>query len=187
MQHKQFKGSGRLDAPTLNAMAQAGYAYAEQANTLPMPGMQGPFMVLINPPSGSDKVELAWLDETTKEIPIKWAYDYVFVSPEYVERDGEYLYDVNSKAWQSQGTYASTPSALNLAELNNSNISLMGVDPSNLPEGIELQPVPASTYAMVWLFQTPYNPPAEGQANIVGDEGVVAFFSYGNQFDGECP
>ncbi len=187
MERKQFtNGSGRLDAQTINMMAQAGYAHAQQASIIPQEKLDGPYMALINPPSGDDKVELAWLDaEKTK--PIKWAYDWIILSPEYtLANTDETLAEANSSCYMSTGiTGGSQPSALNLCELNNSADSLMGVDPDNLPEGFELQPVPASTHAMVWLYATPYD--SETQDPIIpGDKGVVAYFSYPNQFDGGC-
>lgn len=180
-------GSGRLDAQTLNEMAQAGYAHAEHPNVIPVPPLDGPYMALINPPNGDDKVEIAWLD-TEKTQPIKWAYDWLIVSPEYTLKDGdETLAQANSSCYVSQFIDGGTqPSALNLCELNNSDSSLMGVNPNNLPEGFSLQPVPQSTHAMVWLYTMPYDPDTQDPI-IPGDKGVIAYFTFNNQFDGECP
>ena len=183
MERKRFtSGTGRLDAQTLNLMAQAGYAYADQISSVPIPALDGPYLAIINPPSGTPKQELAFLADGV--TPIKWAYDYVVVSPEWSERNGEYLWEANSDSWKTQGTGAgSVPSALNLCEINNTTTSLMGVDVSNIPDGYQLQPVPGTTHVMLWIASTPRK---TGDVSAIGGEGSVAFFTYPNQFDGSC-
>lgn len=178
---KRFTGgTGRLDAHTLNQMAQAGYAHAEQAEGVGFDSLRGPYLAIINPPSGNAPQEL----EGTPAY--KWAYDFVVVDPTYADKDGEYLWQANSAAWVSTGRSSSGDvSALNLCELNNSAATQMGVDTSNLPSGVELQPVPDVTHVMLWIAATPYNS-GTPNADAIGEQGSVAFFTYPNQFDGEC-
>ena len=155
------------------------------------PKWQGPFMAIINPPSGIDPQELAWRDDPDNTKPIKWGYDFVVVSPHQAEREDSsrvagfsYLYDANALNYISTGQEGDAATALNLNELNNNATSAMGVRYNNLPEGIELQPVPAKTHVMLWLAPMAY---VEGDTTTPGNQGWVAYFTYPNQFDGECP
>jgi len=181
-------GIGRLDADTLNDMNNAAMVNAAQAEAFNAPAWTGPYMAIINPPSGIDVQELAWRDDPDNTKPIKWGYDFIVVSPEAsvvedINGDETFLYDANALNYLSSGFEGDAAVALNLCELNNNSTSAMGVSYSNLPEGIELQPVPVSTHAMLWLCPMEYE---ASDTTTPGKQGWVAYFTYPNQFDGDC-
>ena len=183
------RGPGRLDADMLNDINRAVIQTNSQPEPFGAPAWSGPYMAIINPPSGIDAQELAWRDDPDNLKPIKWGYDFVIVSPNQAVRtnilgETSYLYEANSLNYLSTGMEGDAATALNLCELNNNATSAMGVRFNNLPEGIELKPVPAQTHVMLWLC------PMEYEANDTttpGKQGWVAYFTYPNQFDGECP
>ena len=189
---KQIKfneGSGRLDADQLNMMAQAGYAHAEQSFApVTRQALEGPFLAIVNPPSGLDAQVL---EESSDAVPVpfKWGYDFIMVDPELpkitdVNGDESFLYESNSLCYRSTGREGNAAVALNLCELNNSETIQMGVTTSNLPEGVTLQPVPGTTTVLLWVAPMPYE---NGDDTTPGNQGFVAYFTYPNQFDGECP
>lgn len=185
MERKVFtQGVGRLDQFTLNNMNRAADQVNNQAPAWAPSGPLGPFMALINPPSGEPakvEAETAGADP----VPFKWSYDWVPLAPvKAKDSDDKTLLDANSGCYQSQSTVTKgVTTALNLCELNNSPTVQMGVATSNLPDGITLQPVPESTHAMVWVYPIGLG---SGDEDEFGAEGYVAYFSYTNQFDGDC-
>ena len=184
MDRKYFtKGTGRLDAQTLNQMNKAAWEVNQAPAPQDIPVWQGPYMAIVNLQSGTAAQELAWIDDPTNLIPIKWGYNFAVVAPTTSEKDGLKLQDANSLCYETMGQKSTDAVALNLVELNNSATSLMGVDPDNLPEGFALQPVPVDTHVMLWLAQIAY---VEGDTTLPGNQGWVAYFTYPNQFDGEC-
>ena len=182
------QGIGRLDADQLNMMAQAGYAHAEQSFAPVLTSaLQGPFLAIVNPPSGIDPQVLAESEDTVP-VPFKWGYDFIMVDPEVskvtdINGDESFLYESNSLCYRSTGREGNASVALNLNELNNSALVQMGVDVSNLPEGFALQPVPGTTTTLVWVAPMPFE---EGDTTTPGNQGFVAYFTYPNQFDGDC-
>lgn len=188
---KQVKfthGNGRLDAQQLNMMTDAAYAHAQQSQApVVSSALDGPYLALINPPGGIDAQVLAESEDTVP-IPFKWGYDFIMVDPlkpvhKDVNDEESFLYESNSLCYQSTGREANASVALNLNELNNSALIQMGVPTSHLPDGFTLQPVPGTTTALVWLSPMPFE---EGDTTTPGKQGFVAYFSYPNQFDGEC-
>tara|TARA_R110001632_G_scaffold220323_2_gene350279 strand:+ start:593 stop:1165 length:573 start_codon:yes stop_codon:yes gene_type:complete len=181
-------GAGRLDAAMLNDMNRAVAQTNSQPEAFGAPAWSGPYMAIINPPSGIPAQELQWRDDPDNLKPIKWGYDFVVVSPNQAVRtdinnDTTYLYKSNSLNYLSTGMEADAATALNLCELNNNSTSAMGVSYNNLPDGIELQPVPAETHVMLWLCPMEY---VAGDTTTPGNQGWVAYFTYPNQFDGDC-
>ena len=177
MERKRFShGHGRLDAQTLNEINRA----TDTVNNTPMPPVeaawQGPYMALINPPNGVAKQVL---ETNSAGDPIKWGYDWIALSP---LAPGE-LENANSPSYQSLGPEGNAATALNLAELNNNETTIMGVEVGNLPAGVKLQPVPGSTHVMIWVAPSVY---VDGDTTTPGNQGFVAYFYYCNQFDGEC-
>jgi len=185
MERKYFsKGTGRLDAQTLNDMNRAAWEVNQAPAPQNLPTWQGPYMAVVNLQSGIDPQELAFKDDPTNLIPIKWGYTFVVVAPVTSEDTGGLkLQDANSPCYETMGPHSTDAVALNLVELNNSATSLMGVDPANLPDGYALQPVPQDTHVMLWLAQIAY---VEGDTTLPGNQGWVAYFTYPNQFDGVC-
>jgi hypothetical protein len=191
MDRKYFsKGTGRLDAQTLNDMNRAAWQVNQAPAPQNLPVWQGPYMAIVNLQSGTEAQELAWSDYDpidpvpTQDVPIKWGYNFTVVAPVTSEDAGGLkLQDANSLCYETMGQKSTDAVALNLVELNNSSTSLMGVDPDNLPEGFALQPVPVDTHVMLWLAQIAH---VEGDTTLPGNQGWVAYFSYPNQFDGVC-
>lgn len=179
MNRKWFThGIGRLDAQTINDMNAASWTVNQASLPFPTPAWQGPYMAVINPPSGDDPQELEFKDDGV--TPIKWGYDWVIVSPNGTDD----LMTANSSSYQSLGAAAAGATALNLCELNNTDQQAMGVQFSNVPEGIELQPVPGLTHVMLWIAVSEFD---SADTTTPGKQGYVAYFTYPNQFDGECP
>lgn len=177
MEQKRYSlGIGRLDAQQLNDISRMAYQQMQQAPAWAPAAWMGPYMAIINPPSGTAAQVLAG-----GATPYKWGYDFVIVDP----TDNADLATANSASYTSLGTGAGdSPTALNLYELNNSATVQMGVQVSNLPSGITLQPVPSTTHVMLWLAPMPY---VDENSTTPGEPGWVAYFHYPNQFDGECP
>jgi len=174
-------GLGRLDAAQLNLMMETAWDYKDQVAPFNAPQWSGPYLAIINPPSGDDPRELA-VDGDGNAY--KWAYDFVVISPEFNEKDGDKLEDANSSCYISTGMEAGgTACALNLCEINNSDTTQMGVNTANLVGTYKLLPVPSTTHAFIWLCPMPY---VQEDPTVIGYNGFLALFSYPNQFDGGC-
>lgn len=182
MERKRFThGTGRLDAQQLNLMAEAAWQAENTPDPMNMPALRGPFMGIINPPSGTAPQVL---ENDNNGNPIQWGYAVAFVSPEWATApDGGVLKDANSGAYRSTGFSVEDAVALNMVEMNNSSLNIMNVQTSNLPAGFTLQPVPTSTHALVWLAPMEFD---ATDTTTPGMQGFVAYFSYTNQFDGDC-
>ena len=174
-------GLGRLDAAQLNLMMESAWDYKDQVKPFNAPKWDGPYLAMINPPSGQAPQELAYDDDGYAN---KWRYDYVVVSPEWNEKDGDRLHDFNSDCYLSTGMEAGgTACALNLWEINNTGNGAMGIDSDNLAGTFKIQPVPTATMSMLWMCPMPY---VTDDPSYAGENGFLAVFHYPNQFDGAC-
>lgn len=182
MEKKVFvQGFGRLTADQLNMMLESAIDFKTNNPPFKAPSWYGPYLAIINPPSGVAPQELA---TDSNGDAYKWGYDFVIISPEFNEKDGEYLFEANSQCYMSTGEGAGdSPTALNLCEINNSEAVQMGVQTNNLQGTFKLQPVPDITHTFIWLCPMPY---VDETSTNVGETGWLALFSYPNQFDGTC-
>ena len=126
MERKRFThGTGRLDAQQLNLMAEAAWQAENTPDPMNMPALRGPFMGIINPPSGTAPQVL---ENDNNGNPVQWGYAVAFVSPEWATApDGGVLKDANSGAYRSTGFSVEDAVALNMVEMNNSSLNIMNV------------------------------------------------------------
>ena len=179
MNRKHFtRGNGRLDAGTLNGMMSAALGWSEQADEFTPPAWQGPHLAIIK---GNEVI--------TEDL--KWKYELEFITPgttTWTNDEGEVKTladgDPLSTCWDyvGMGTDEGVYSALNTVEIGNTDTNIMGVDPTNLPEGFKLQPVPTGAFVWCLVGFTPYT---EDGVNP-GDNGDLILFQYANTFDGAC-
>ena len=180
MNQKQFgKGIGRMDADFLNDVQDTINRTAPTDAFSPQ-AWRGPYLAVIK----SNEVI---------EDDLKWRYELEFITPAATtwETDDNPPVvktlpdaDMLSDCWNyiGLGTGEGIATALNITELGNSSNNIMGIDPSNLPAGFLLQPVPTGAFVWCQVGTTPYT---EGGTNV-GDEGDLILFTYTNQFDGSC-
>lgn len=175
MNRKRFtRGNGRLDAQTLNAMMDAAVSHEEAPEAFSATSFNGPYLGVIQ-------------SSTVITADQKWSYDINFYAPQYFEdtvavkdlADG----DTSSTCWQDMGMGTDGDAvALNLSELNNSATDIMGIDPTNIPAGFALQPVPNGTFVWCWTAYTPW----EDGVTKPGASGFLVLFEFTNQLDGTC-
>ncbi len=180
MQRKQFgKGIGRMDAEFINEL-QNTIDRTTPTDPFNAQAWQGPYLAVIK---GHEVIE----DD------LKWKYELEFITPAATTWENEddppvvktlADGDLLSECWNylGLGTGEGVYAALNITEIANSSTNVMGIDPSNLPAGFTLQPVPTGAFVWCRVGTTPYT---EGGTDV-GDAGDLILFEYTNQFDGSC-
>ena len=100
-----------------------------------------------------------------------------------------WIYRLTVATWQSQANYLEFGSesmiegvnefknCLNLAELNNTHLEIMGVQRSQIPSGFTLDPIDNGSFVMAWIA------PAASDDNDI--ENLCVFYAM-NQYSGTC-
>ena len=182
LQPKRFEtGMGRVHGQDLTNIYQAVSEFTPDVSVPPAEGYGVPRLAVITSST---------LMEQEGGYDIQWRYALEFVSPQRPRKtvDGVqhkiYETPTGNPCWQDSGFGTDgNDVAINLTEIGNSATSIMGVDPTNLPTGFQLQPVPTGAVVMAYSIPMDY---LRDNTTQPGYQGSLIFFTYTNQFDGSC-